>query len=241
MLPAMRLAALLFAIGLCFSGQAGAQESASEPTAEELAEARQLFDDGLRYVQERLFGRAAIAFRRAAEIKPAPAVLYNLAAAEYELGELLEAAGHARQVTENEAAPAELAERARALFESVRPRIAMLTVRMGGEAEDMMVDGEPLAANQLGRALLVEPGAHTVVALGGGEQRVERTIDIPAGVQAHVDITVVPSPETVAVAAVEEERDGEHLLDRTQLALVVGGSGLLLTILTAIIVFVAAG
>jgi len=37
------------------------------------------------------------------------------------------------------------------------------------------------------------------------------------------------------------EDDERHLLVRSQLGLVIGASGLLLTILTAIVVFVAAG
>ena len=249
MLSAMRLTALLFVVGLCLAERTEAQEASAEqqsteqPSAEQLAEARELFDDGLRYVQDRLFGRAAIAFRRAAAIKPAPAVLYNLAAAEYELGELVEAATHARQVIEAESAPADLVERARSVFENVRPQIGMLTVRTGGAADEATLDGESLAPEQLGRALLVAPGAHTVVVLRGGEPVAERTVEIAAGVQAHVDITVVPSAEAVAVAAVaaEEAPQDSHRVNRWQLGVIVGGSGLLLTIITAIIVFAAAG
>lgn len=243
MLGPMRLAAWLLVIGLGLPGFVAAQESdENEPSAEELAEARQLFDDGLRYVQDRLFGRAAIAFRRAAEIKPAPAVLYNLAAAEFELGEHVEAATHARRVVDDEAAPPELVERARTLLRTARSKVAMLVVNVGGTAESATVDGEALSADQLGRLLFLAPGAHTVVALQDGESVAERRVEIAAGVEAHVDITSVPSAEEVAVAAVEPEpEESDHVLSRAQLGLVVGGSGLLLTIITAIIVFVAAG
>jgi len=248
MLSAMRAALLLIAAGLLFPAMAMAQETAEsegEPTPDQLAEARELFEDGLRYASEGLFGRAEIAFRRAAAIKAAPPVLYNLASAQYELGELVEAGTNAQLVLADGETPPELAESARALLQQVHPRVGRLTVQIAGAADTATVDGEALEDSQLGRALIVEAGTRTIAGMRDGETVTERTIDLEAGAQAYVDVTVVPTAaETAAAAettAAAVEDDGGHLLNRSQLGLVIGASGLLLTILTAIVVFVAAG
>ncbi len=259
--PSLLLACLL-APGLAFAQDAGAAdpdagvaepevteeeteaspESTDEgPTPEELEEARQLFSDGVRYASEGEFGRAVIAFRRAAEIKAAPAVVYNLASALYESGELADAAAQAQAVVADEDSPPELKERAEVLLDEIRDRTATLTIRLGGEADGAKVDGELLDPAQLERPLILEPGVHTVVGLRRGEEMTHRELEIRAGGQAHIDVSVIPTPEEVAAANPPPPDEPEEPEDDSNTWLYVGiGAGAAVVVAAVVVVVILA-
>lgn len=222
---------------------AGATETSeaepAEPSAEELEEARQLFADGVRYAGEGEFGRAVVAFRRAAEIKAAPAVLYNLASALYEAGELPEAAARARAVVEADDAPADLQGRAQALIDDIRGRTATLTIRLGGQADGAIVDGVVLEPAALAHPLTLEPGTHTIVGLRRGEEMTHRELNIPAGGQAHVDVSVIPTPEEVAAANPPSSDEADAPARDPKLWLYVGIGGGALAVILAVVIIVA--
>lgn len=214
--------------------------ASDEPTAEELEQARQLFADGVRYAGEGEFGRAAIAFRRAAEIKPAPAVLFNLASALFEARELPEAAAQARAVLDAPDAPEELKQRAEVLLDEIRGQTATLTIRLGGQADGAKVDGVLLEPDQLDAPLILEPGTHTVVGLRRGEEMTHRELTIRAGSQAHVDVSVIPTPAEVA-AANPPPPDGppDEPAESSKLWLYVGIGAGAVAVAVAVIVIIA--
>lgn len=252
--PSLLLACLLTP-GLAFAQDAGAgpdggvseaegegsagDEGTDEPTPEQLEEARQLFADGVRYASEGEFGRAAVAFRRAAEIKAAPAVVFNLASALYESGELAEAAAQAQAVKDAEDAPLELQERAEVLLDQIRDQTATLTIRLGGEADGAKVDGELLEPAQLERPLILEPGVHTIIGLRRGEEMTHRELNIRAGSQAHIDVSVIPTPAEVAAANAPPPDDTTVEEEDSNLWLYVGIGAGALAVVVAVVVIIA--
>lgn len=219
-------------------------EATSEPSPEQLEEARQLFGDGVRYAGEGEFGRAVVAFRRAAEIKPAPAVLFNLASALFELRELPEAAARAQAVLDSPDTPPELQERAQLLLDQVRGQTATLTIRLGGEADGAKVDGELLERGQLDEPLILEPGVHTIIGLRRGEEMTHRELNIPAGGQAHIDVSVIPTPEEVAAAnppPPDDDRDMEPTDSKLGLYLGIAGGAVAVIVAVVVIIAVTSG
>jgi len=244
--PSLLLACLLtpgLALAQDDAGVSG-NEGTDGPTSEQLEEARELFADGVRYAEAGEFGRAVIAFRRAAEIKPAPAVVFNLASALYEAGELAEAAEQAEAVRGAEDADPELKERAEVLLDQIREQTATLTIRLGGEADGAKVDGELLDSEQLERPLILEPGVHTIIGLRRGEEMTHRELDIRAGGQAHIDVSVIPTPAEVAAAnppPPDDTADGGEEDSKLWLYVGIGAGALAVVVAVVVIIAVTSG
>ena len=239
----------LAATGTSSSSLAHAQESeavAAGESPDRLSEARELFSDGVRYAGDGEFGRAVTAFRRALELHEAPTIRYNLASALFETGQLAEAHAAVEPVIDNAEAPAELRQRAEELRETIRGHSARVTIRLGGQADAARLDGRDLTLRDLDAALIVAPGAHSIVGLRGGEEVTTREIDVPAGGQAFVDVSVVPSPAEVAAAAEpalagdQEAQPSTPLLKDWRLWTAVGG-GVVAVVLVVVIVAAASG
>ncbi len=226
--------------GVAQAAEAESSGEDAEPTAEELEEARQLFADGVRYAGEGEFGRAAVAFRRAAEIKAAPAVLFNLASALFEVRELPEAASRAQAVLDAPDAADELKERAETLLEEIRGQTATLTIRLGGQADGAKVDGVLLEGEQLDQPLILEPGTHTIIGLRRGEEMTHRELTIPAGGQAHVDVSVIPTPAEVAAAnPPPPPEEPDQPAEDSKLGLYIGIGAGALAVVVAVVVIIA--
>ena len=240
----MRLAVLVLSLSL-LSTSALAQDpedagpATEGPTPEQLAEARALFADGVRYAGGGEFERAVIAFRRAKEIKDAPAIRYNLASALFETGGLVEAAKEAQTVADDPEAPAELSERASVLVREIRRQLATLTIRLGGEADGVRVDDRLLTAEELRGPISLEPGTHTVVGLRQGRETTRRELEIPAGGQAHIDVSVIPSPVETAAATppTADPEPGTTLVKDWRFWTVVGAG--VVAVVTVIIIIAA--
>ncbi|MAQ15476.1 MAG: hypothetical protein CMN30_11860 [Sandaracinus sp.] len=214
------------------------------PSAEQLEEARQLFADGVRYAGEGEFERAVIAFRRAKAIKDAPAIRFNLSSALYETRELGAAAAEAQSVVDDAEAPEELRQRARGLVTEIRRQMATLTIRLGGQADGARVDDRSLAPGELDEPLYLEPGTHVIVGLRRGEEMTRREIEIPAGGQAHVDVSVIPSPaETAAAATTDDDADpgATPLTKDWRFWAVVGGAVVAIVVVVVIVAAVSGG
>lgn len=187
---------------------------ASAQDEEQTAQVRALFEEALDHADDGRWEEAADRFRRAYEIRSAPVIGYNLAAAVVHLDRLVEASEVLTRVLRNPATNSRTEQQARALLELIRPRIGQLTVRLSGtpDGATVLLDGRPLATALVGVALPIDPGHHAV-AVSRGESVIETaSIDIVDGESEAISFEVpppLPSPSEAAVAIAVEDPTGD--------------------------------
>lgn len=169
----------------------------------DLGRARTLFQRGVEFANQGDYAAAAKRFREALELHYAPAIAYNLASALSETGQHAEAYDVVQSVLRDPSTPEALRVRAQRLDDSLQRSVARLTVVISSdEAEvSVLVDGKPLAAQLVGMPRAVEPGDHVVVAQRAGVSISQRSVRIPIGTAALVDLSLVMTPRQAAEAA----------------------------------------
>lgn len=209
---------LVFVVLLALTADAHAQ--AAEPTAEEVAEARRIFAEGVAHVQQREWEEAVVCFRQVLEVRTAPPVLYNLGAALVELRQYVEAEPYLRRVVDDANADPSLVERSRHLLEEMALHGGTITLRFVGELGTGIVylDDEPLPRDRLAGPLPVASGAHVISIRDGARERIRQTFAISERQTAEVAVVADPAlatgsrndqatvtPRAVAEAATEGE------------------------------------
>jgi hypothetical protein len=190
------------------SGQDASAALPSTPgtaSSDDLSRARVLFQRGVELANQRDYTGAANRFREALAIHHAPAVAYNLASALSETAQHAEAYDLVQTVLRDSTTPEPVRARAERLEESLQRLVARLTVIVSSEQADVSihVDGKPLPPEQVGATRAVAPGDHVVLAERAGVRISERSVRIPAGTAALVDVSLVMTPREAAEAAAE--------------------------------------
>ena len=176
----------------------------AQSTGDDVRRARALFDEGVTFAQREAWREAADRFRRALEIRYAPAVAYNLARALFSVDDLDEADRLLVRALSDEGVDAELAQRVRELRVRIGERAAMVTIVLQGDTQDVTVrlDGATVPAERLLQPVLVPPGNHIVTASRG--DRILASADVVAQSGEAVAATLAlstgtpePTPPTV--------------------------------------------
>jgi hypothetical protein len=175
---------------------------------------RKRFSEGVVALKGSRYEEARISFQQSYALKPAPATLRNLAAAELKTGRYPEAARHF--TTYLETTPLSEIDRVdlvRQALADARLHCGMLVVETDVSGAEIGVDGETIGRTPLGRdPWFVDPGEHVVTVRREGyddhreRQRLEagRTMRVlvtlqPSGVAARSGVAL----ETTALAAAE--------------------------------------
>jgi hypothetical protein len=189
---------------------ASAQTPASEPTEEDRAAARKAFTAGVAAARKGQWEEARVAFEEAYARVPQPSVLLNLAGAQRQTGQLVEAAESYRALlaaaTDGPAAKHRNAA-ARALAE-VEKQMPQVTVHARGLAatDEMRIGGRSASAYDLPGPFPVNPGEQAVEILRDGRAVARTAFSVQAGDSTTVEIEappVVPSPEEAARAEMD--------------------------------------
>jgi len=192
---------LLVAVALLAPASAGAQDAADE----QLAAARQLFNEGKDLEKAGQWGDALARFKKVAEVKTTPQVRFHMALCEENLGKLVTAingyevaAEEARQVG---AAAADVAQNAPQRAEALRARVPKLRVVVAGKMtrSRVLLDKAALAPGLLDTDIPVDPGAHKVEVETDGKVTVTREVTLAERASERVELTVV-EPELVEPA-----------------------------------------
>jgi hypothetical protein len=181
----------------------GMRAHAQEPTPDEphAAEAREAFAEGERAFAQADYAAALEHFRRAFELRPHPAVRFNLAVCLDSLGRFVEAA----EQYDAAAGSTELDEQARrqAAESAARMRLRLAVLVVEGEP-----NGEPVFVDDLQRCVLpcrvqIDPGLHRVRTRAGEAEQIDlrrgetRTLRIEANAApTEVDLTHPVPPAT---------------------------------------------
>jgi len=137
-------------------------------TPEELAAARQVFNEGKDLEKRNAWAEALEKFKRVAGVKMTPQVRFHIALCEENLGKLVSAikgfelaAEDARQVGST---AAEVAEKAPARAEALRKRIGTIKIEVTGKViqSKLLLDGAKVEAAAFGAEIPVDPGSHVI-------------------------------------------------------------------------------
>jgi hypothetical protein len=206
---------LLLAIAWLAPGAAWAQPPPA-PAAEELAAARQLFEEAIRAEDQGRWQEALDTFVRVRAITASPVLHYHIGVCSEHLGRLVEALNAfqmAVQLAEERHAP-DVAKEARAEADKLRPRLARIALHVPADAADvtLLLDGRPLSAGVVGASLPIDPGERRIAVRAGNYERVfeatlklaageSRTIEVDLGGKKAPEPQATPEPPPPVVAA----------------------------------------
>lgn len=151
----------------------------------ELADARQMFVEGVAHARGGEWQLALAAFEAAYAIAPRPTLLFNLAAAQMRTGKLLASNANFRRFVNSEDPSITRVQRRTAELQlaQVEARIPRLRIEIEGlkEGDRILLDQTRVYAEELGRELWIDPGLHRIrVDRPRGDQEV-RTIAVAEG------------------------------------------------------------
>lgn len=197
-------AAALAATCLALSAPAAAQE----PSKADLAKARTLFQEAVALAAANNCAAALVKYKEVAQVKVTPNVAFNVAECEARLGQLVSALGNYRVAAAKAADDknaVKVLKEVPSRIEDLEARIPKLTVTRGKGADTAVIelDGSEIGSGQLGSAIPVDPGTHTIVAKVGSkkylsetiklEEKQSKTFDVKISVAA--DVVEPPAPD----------------------------------------------
>jgi hypothetical protein len=184
--PATAIVAFLVAVSLP-AADAAAQD---DPSASEVALAREQFRLGVSAAREERWEEARDAFQRSYELAPRPLTLLNLGGALVQTGMLVEGAEAYRRFLREvrTGRPARQRGAARTALEAAEARIARLRIYVTGvERGDVIrVDDEEISLSALELELPVNPGARVLTVERDGETVVRREVTLDEGERREV-------------------------------------------------------
>ena len=175
------------------------EAGADEPSAVDVAQARDLFNDGRRLRERGDLPAALEKLKAAYALAPTPIIGLELGHNYEQMAELVEAReaylaiGRMAVLRSETARSAKAREEADRLAGGLRARIPSLTVHITGadmSAVTVTIDGAALPTNALLAPRPVNPGKHEVVASGAGKPPVTRTADVAEGETKVVELDV---------------------------------------------------
>lgn len=166
-------------------------ESAATP---QLRQGEQDFAAG-RYEQ------ALEAFLEANRVEPQPALLYNIAMCQWELGRVADAVNSFRDylLRQPDLPGRELREIERVLAE-LRPRHGDATLVTSDPGVELLVDGRDVGPAPLTHPVAVEPGEHAFTAQAAGRSSLIVMRTLEAGGSTTIDLTLPAEPAAAADA-----------------------------------------
>jgi hypothetical protein len=207
------VASLLAAAGVARAqgapGTAATPAPAPTPAdGDRTAQAGEHYGRGVRLYQEEDYAAAVIEFKRAYELAPNFAVLYNVGQAYYSLRDYAAALEALERYERDGGAqvPAERRPQLEREIRELRGRVAHVTVVTSVDGAELSLDDAPLAALGRGEPRLVGAGRHKFSASKAGFTPASRVVDVAGGDTLTVRLDLVPeTPTSTAGPAVPTE------------------------------------
>ncbi len=180
--------------------------SFAQATPEELAAARQLFNEGKELEKQKSYEGALEKFKKVAGVKMTPQVRFHIALCEENLGHLVEAINGfdlaADEAKRAGSTAAEVAENAPKRADALRERVPTLQLTVTGKVltSKILLDAAPVAAAAIGVATPVDPGDHAIeVQDAAGKVTFHKDLKLEERAREHLevevnDVEVAPAP-----------------------------------------------
>ncbi len=182
--------------------------SFAQPTPEELAAARQLFNEGKELEKQKSYAGAIEKFKKVAGVKMTPQVRFHIALCEENLGHLVEAINGfelaAEEAKRAGSTATEVAENAPKRATALHARVPTLRLAVTGKVltSRILLDGNPVSAAMIGVSLPIDPGAHAVeVQSAAGKTTFHKDLKLQEKASESLEIKV----NDVEVAAVPKD------------------------------------
>jgi PEGA domain len=243
---------LLLLLGIAFSGLCRADPS--EPAADSVARAEQLFHEGTKAFEAAEYAEAYTALKSAWELAPSYRTAAGLGQVELQIERFRDAAYHLSYCLRHYPQDGDAAIRTHVEdgLEQARTHVAALRVRVGVEGADVAVDGASVGKSPLDGLVFVDPGSHKVTASHAGYRLAEADVETPVRATRDVSLSLVSDensslPRVSDVSVVDPfPRDTPHArapsgLSATSWVLIVGGSLTAAALATSIVFAVKGG
>jgi hypothetical protein len=176
----------------------------AEPSAAELASARDLFAEARRAEENGQWSEALSKLLVVANVKMTPQVRFHLGLCQEHIGQLVEALNSFERA-KSEATEQNLpivVDEAKEHTANVRARLPKLLIVLPAGTADakIEVDGQIVASVLLSRPLLFDPGPHKIVATAPGRV-FSREVTVAEKEEKQVDVVFSPAPVSVAPPA----------------------------------------
>jgi hypothetical protein len=193
---------LVLASGIAVGTASSVAFAQQPPSAIDLAQARQLLNQGLKLRDGGDVAGALEKFKAARALAETPITSTELGRAYMALGKLVEAreaflsvARLPRRPEETDRSTAARGESAQ-LAEQVRARIPSLVVKVTGIPADSVtvaIDGESVPAEARAEPRLLDPGAHDVLARSTDGRTAEMKVNLKEGEARDAELKIVPA------------------------------------------------
>jgi hypothetical protein len=177
---------------------------AAAPSESSVKEAGKHFTRGVSLFGEADYRAALVEFRRAYEIAPNAAVLYNLGQTYYQLQNYAAALAALERYLNESPATASHRHEVEQTIEILRSRVGRVEVKTNVGDAEITVDDELVGKTPLQQPLVVSIGRRKITAMRPGHTPDTRFIDVAAGENTKVDLTL---PDADADAAAPHRRD----------------------------------
>lgn len=201
------------------AAQSGSRTPANEVTEAQRNEARSLFREGVRALDEQRFAEAAELLARSLELRDSPTARYNRALALRGAGRYLEALAETERYLELASGPRHqrLRPRVEEMRVELRESLGELVLAVDGQAQQLLLNGteRPVPSDSL--RIPMDPGPLDIEVRRDGfaPQRLHLTIEAGRTHQASIDAAAEPLPAFLQVHAAPEEaqilQDGEQV------------------------------
>jgi hypothetical protein len=191
--------------------------------AQDVAQARQLFEHGLEAARAAHWVEARDAFQQSLDIAERPSTLLNLAGAQVQTGQLVAGAASYRRFLEVARTGRDAAHRAEAQRQLtlVEARIAHATIRVPRvrSGDEVRLDDHVLLQGALGAIMALDPGPHALVVLRDGSEVAHQPFELAEAETAEVEVAIVAAraaasaSEPVAVTDARGDAEPPHTDD----------------------------
>jgi PEGA domain len=227
---------VLFCLLLGAAAPASARNPQTEPSAADVATARDLFRDGVRLAAEEKWEAALDAYQRSMSLRPSNLTRYSIAIIQEKMGRLVEATENLRVflAEDHDSSTRRYLPNARDMVHQLERRIARIKVIIPGKPRgaQLFIDGEPIPDAAVGVHRPVDPGEHRVEVRVPGHPTFVKMVKLEEAAELDVlvqldrgekPVAEQPQPETSGTG-VEPVQD-----NTTALVLTIGGAGVFTT------------
>lgn len=200
-----------FALAIAVSGTTSLARA--EPTATELAVARRLFEDAVRFEREQRWELAASKLNDAIAVKDTPGLRFHLAHCEDKLGHLVEAMihyDHARELIASGVKAPDVEELLEPARKNLEQRLPTLLLVVPAELPNAQVelDGRVMARSVIGRPAPVNPGVHKIVVRAPEHADYTEEVSILEGEKRRISVELAPLPSHTSASPTSTDAAG---------------------------------